>query len=256
MHGWIRGLVVAIGVTAMAGSAGATDLVVYSAAAMKAAMESVAAEFTAATGEHVRFVFGTAGVVRDRVAAGEAVDLVIAPPAPLKDLAARGFVVADSIKGLGETKLGVGVRRGWPHPKLATEADIQTMLLAAPSIGMPDPSTGATTGVYLAKLFEKMGLAEVLKPKLRLYPDGLQAMEAGARGDVALGLGQISEILPVAGVELAGVLPDSLQLRTVYAVSRSSHSGNPAAAQRLYEFLTNSARAPGMVKFGFVAPSP
>ena len=240
----------------MSMAAQSAELVVYSAAAMKAAMASVPADFAAATGDHVRFVFGTAGFVRDKVEAGEAVDLVIAPPAPLKDLAARGLVAADSIKGLGETKLGVGVRRGAPHPKFATEADFQTMLLSAPSIGMPDPATGATTGVYLAKLFEKMGLAEVLKTKLRLYPDGLQAMEAGARGDVALGLGQISEILPVAGVELAGVLPDSLQLRTVYAVSRASHSGNPAAAQRLYEFLINPARQTGMVKYGFGPPSP
>ena len=250
---WVLGLAVAMSVGMTAQSA---DLVVYSAAAMKAAMGPVPAEFAAATGDYVRFVFGTAGFVRDKVAGGEAVDLVIAPPAPLKELAGQGLVAAESIKGLGETKLGVAVRHGTPHPALATEADLSTTLLAAPSIGMPDPATGATTGVYLAKMFDKMGLTEALKPKLRLYPDGLQAMEAGAKGEIALGLGQLSEILPVDGVDVAGTIPDSLQLRTTYAVGIASHSGNAAAARRLYDFLTAPSRHAGMEKYGFTAPKP
>ena len=252
MAKWLLGMVLAMSVGT---GANAAELVVYSAAAMKGAMAAVPAEFAAATGDHVRFVFGTAGVVRDKVKAGEAADLVIAPPAPLKDLAAHGFVVSQSIKGLGETKLGLAVKHGNPHPAIASEDDFRTTLLAAPSIGMPDPSTGATTGIYLAKLFDKMGMTDVMKPKLRLFPDGLQAMEAGARGEVAIGLGQISEILPVAGAELVVAIPDALQLRTVYAVGIAAHSANPAAAKRLYEFLNAPARQAEFGKFGFTTPA-
>jgi molybdate transport system substrate-binding protein len=214
----------------------ADELVVLSAAAVKSVMADVPARFEAATGTKIRFVFGTAGVIRD-AAVGGPFDIAILPPAPLEDLVKRGLVIADSRHDLGAVRLGAAVRTGTYPPRIATEAEFKETLLAASSIGMADPATGATSGIYLAKLLDRLGIADAVKPKLKLYPEGQTAMEAGARGEVALGLGQISEIMPVAGMTLIGPIPESLQLRTVYAAGLAVKSANPARAQALMDLL-------------------
>jgi molybdate transport system substrate-binding protein len=215
----------------------AGELVVLSAAAMKTAVSQVPAGFEAATGEHVTFVFGTAGFICDKAVAGEVFDVVIVPPAPLADLIKRGLVVDGSMRQLGLVKLGAAVRSGTPHPDIATEASFKAAILAAPSIGMADPATGATSGIYLAKLLEQMGVMEAVRPRLKFYPEGQVAMEAAARGEVAFGLGQVSEILPVAGTDLVGTIPEALQLRTIYTAGLAKGARNPDPARRLLDYL-------------------
>jgi molybdate transport system substrate-binding protein len=237
-------------------SAQAAELIVYSATAMQAALSRIPAEYAAATGDQVRFVYGTAGFVQDHLAAAAAADVAIMPPSRQRDLAERGLVQGDTVKGLGETRLAVVVRRGAPHPRIVTEDEFRTALLAAPSLGTADPANGATTGIYLAKLFERMGLAAALTPKLHLYPNGLSVAAAAARGDVAFGIGQISEILPVQGAEAAGDLPETLQLHTVYAISLPVHPAHPGAARRLYDFLLLRAARGDFSRFGFEPVKP
>lgn len=234
----------------LAPMAHADELVVLSAAAVKTVMAEVPAKFEAATGTKVRFVFGTAGVVRD-AAVGGPFDLVIIPPALLADLVKRGLVLEASRRDLGTVRLGAAVKTGTTPPAIDTEAAFKAALLAAPSIGMADPATGATSGIYLAKLMERLGVADAVKPKLRLYPEGQTAMEAGARGEVALGLGQISEITPVAGMTLIGPLPESLQLRTIYAAGLAVKSSSPAKAAALMQMLAGSELAAVFHSSGF-----
>lgn len=231
------GLLVLITMGLAVQPARAGDLVVLSAAAMKTAVSQIPAAFEAATGEHVTFVFGTAGFIRDKAVAGEMFDVAIVPPAPLADLMKRGLVVDGSMRPLGLVKLGAAVRTGTPHPDIATEASFKAALLAAPSIGMADPATGATSGIYLVKMLERMGVMETVRPRLKFYPEGQVAMEAAARGDVAFGLGQVSEILPVAGTDLVGTIPESLQLRTIYAAGLAKGARNPETARRLLDYL-------------------
>ncbi len=215
----------------------AADIVVLSAAAMKTAVSDLPKRYEAETGDHVSFIFGTAGFIRDKAVAGEPFDLVIVPPAPLGDLVKRQLVVDGSMQKLGLVRLGAAVRTGTPHPPIETEAAFKATLLAAPSIGMADPATGATSGIYLAKLLEQLGIMEQVRGRLKFYPEGQVAMEAAAHGEVAFGLGQISEILPVAGVDMLGPIPEPLQLRTIYAAGLAAHSHAPEAAQRLMRFL-------------------
>ncbi len=235
----------------------ASDLVVLSAAAMKTAVAEVPAEFVAATGDHVTFVFGTAGFIRDKAVGGEVFDVVIVPPAPLGDLVKRDLVVDGSMRRLGLVKLGAAVRSGAPHPDISTEAAFKAALLAASSIGMADPGTGATSGIYLAKLLEQLGVMETVRPHLKYYPEGQVAMEAAARGEVALGLGQVSEILPVAGTDLVGTLPEALQLRTIYAAGLAKGTRNPEAARRLLDYLAGPKAGAAYRLQGFeVVPAP
>ena len=249
----VRWLMTAILMGLVSASALGAELVVPSAAAVRAGLASLPERF-AATGNQVKFVFGTAGGTRDRVTSGQPFDLAIAPPAQIADLTKRGFLIEGKGGPLGSTRLGVAVKHGGDKPVLATTEDFKAALALAPSIGLADPSTGATTGVYFAKLLGDLGMADSLKAKIKIYPDGNGAMEALAKGEVALAAGQISEILPVAGVDLAAPLPDAIQLRTTYSVGMSAKSANPEAAAQLLEAMTSAETRAALKASGFETP--
>ncbi len=235
-------------------SAWSADLVVPSAAAVRAGLMNLPQRFEAATGNHLRFEFGTAGTTRDKVTSGAPFDLAIAPPAQIADLTKRGFLVEGKGGPLGTTKLGIAVKIGAIKPALISPDDFKAALLNADSVGLADPSTGATTGIYFAKLLTELGIAETLKLKVKVYPDGNGAMEALARGEVAIAAGQISEIMPVPGVELVAPLPDAIQLKTVYAVGLSAKSPNREAAEKLLEIMGNSESKAALKASGFDVP--
>lgn len=238
-----------------AGAARAGDVVIVSAAAVKTPLEAAAAVSEAAIGERLVMSFGTAGAVKDRVTGGSAVDVAVLPPARLDDLVRQGLIEAEGRQPLGTVRLGMAVKAGAPRPAISTADDVRAVLVAAPSIGLADPASGATTGIFFAKLLRDMGLADTLKLRIRLFPDGTAAMEALARGEVALAAGQISEIRPVVGVDLVGPLPDALQLRTVYAAGVSAHAARPEAARATIAFLRSARMAPAFLAAGFDPPS-
>lgn len=229
----------------------AADLVVFSAAAMKGAFEQVPAAFYALTGDHVGFIFGTAGQIRDRVISGEHVDLVIVPPAPMADLGERNFVRKESSAALAVVRLGAAVRSGAALPSIANERAFTQALLEAPSIGMADPSTGATSGIYLAKLIDRLGISQQIKTRITYYPEGQAAMEAVGRGEIQLGLGQISEIMPVHSVVLIGPIPKDLQLRTTYVGAIASNTDQPETVQRLLTYLLGPVVRKALSENGF-----
>ncbi|RFB80803.1 substrate-binding domain-containing protein [Methylovirgula sp. 4M-Z18] len=241
-----------IGVLALlGGQAHAADLVVLAAAAVKKSVENVPDRFQKMTGDHVTFVFGTAGQIRKKAMADNSFAIVVLPPAPLTELIKGGLVVDGSRQDLGTVRLAAAVQSGATQPDLTDMQTFKQSLLNAPSIGLANPATGATTGTYLAELFKRMGIADQLSSKIKLYPDGLAAMQGLARGEVALGLGQKSEITPVAGVDLIGVLPDAAQLRTIYSAGLGSNSGDRQAAQRLLTYLRSPEMKAAFVANGF-----
>ena len=234
----------------------AADLVVFSAAAMKGALENLPEQYLAASGDHVHLVYGTAGQVRERVVSGQAFDLVILPPKPLADLAARHLVSEDSEKNIARVRLGLAVKTGAAIPGIADDQAFAKVLLDARSIGMADPATGATSGVYLAKLIDRLGLGDKVGPKLKYYPEGQTAMEAMARDEVSVGLGQISEIMPVHGVTLVGPIPEDLQLKTTYAAGISATSASADAARKLLSYLGGPAVQASLKANGFDLSTP
>ncbi len=236
------------------GAVRAGDVAVASAAAVRAPLEAAAALSQSAIGERLATSFGTAGAIRDRVAGESVVDLVVLPPARLDELVAGGSVEAEGRTQLGTVRLGVAVRAGAPRPAIATEAEVRAALLASPSIGLADPASGATTGIFFAKLLDDMGLAATLRPRIKSFPDGTAAVEAVARGEVALAMGQISEIRPVEGADLVGPLPDGLQLRTTYAAGVATHAARPEAARATIAFLRSGRLAAAFLSAGFDPP--
>jgi molybdate transport system substrate-binding protein len=242
------------GIGCLASTIARTDEVkIYSAAAVRSAVAGVRDRFSM-NGDHADFVFGTAGSSFDKIVRGTAFDLVIVPTPQLAELAKRGFI-ADGIGGpLGSVRLGLAVRSGNRGPDLSDVAAFKAALIRAPSIGLADPATGATTGIYLSKLFAELGIIESIKDKLKLLPDGNAAMEAVARGEVAIAVGQISEIRPVAGVDLVGPLPEAIQLRTTYSVGLARTPVAPRAANNLLEALTSAQTQAEFLASGFDLP--
>ncbi|WNC94757.1 substrate-binding domain-containing protein [Paraburkholderia sp. FT54] len=232
-------------------SAHAADLIVLSAAAMKGALENLPEQYLAATGDHVRLVYGTAGQVRDRAVSGQAFDLVIVPSEPLAKLTERHLVEKGSQVDIARVRLGVAVKAGAALPGINDDQAFTKVLLDAPSIGMADPATGATSGIYLARLIDRLGVGGTVGLKVKYYPEGQTAMEAMARGEVSLGLGQISEIKPVHGVTLVGPIPEDLQLVTTYAAGIGTKSERPDAAKKLLSYLTGPTVQTSLKANGF-----
>ncbi|MEW9585873.1 molybdate ABC transporter substrate-binding protein [Paraburkholderia sp. DGU8] len=237
-------------------SAHAADLVVLSAAAMKGALEDLPERYLAATGDRVRVIYGTAGQVRDRAVSDQAFDLVIVPPEPLAKLTGRHLVKEGSQVDIARVRLGVAVKAGTALPAINDDEAFTKVLRDTPSIGMADPASGATSGIYLARLIDRLGIGATVGPKVKYYPEGQTAMEAMARGEVSLGLGQISEIKPVHGVALVGPIPEDLQLVTTYAAGIGTNSKQPDAAKKLLSYLTGPAVQTSLKANGFDLVSP
>jgi molybdate transport system substrate-binding protein len=128
---------------------------------------------------------------------------------------------------------GVAVRKGAPKPDLATAESFKSALLAAKSVAYV--GAGAT-GANIRGIFERFGIAEEMKAKTKLL-SGVSAADAVAQGEAELGFTMISEILPVAGAELAGPLPPEVQVYTVFPAAMSSSAREPAAAYAFVRFL-------------------
>jgi molybdate transport system substrate-binding protein len=219
----------------------AEEITVLCPRGVQAPLAAVAERFRAEHGHRVRFEYGTAGAVARRASAGEAADIVITAARGLDDLGARGVTVSTTRVSVGAVGVGIAVRAGAARPDVATPEALTAALLGAPSIGYADPARGGQGGTHFAKVIAQLGLTEKLRPKTRLFPEGLQALERVAAGEVALAAAPISEILPLAGLSLAGPLPSSLQARLAYAAALLARAPAPDVARAFLAALT----APG-----------
>lgn len=255
MRAWL-GLIVGLTASCVATCARAeppVEVPVLAAMAMAASLRALEPEIRA-QGVAPRLELGTAGWAHDQVADGAPGDVVLALPAQLDDLTRRGLVVAQSRRRVALARLGVAVKIGAPMPDIATAAALKRAFLATPSLGLADPAAGATTGIYFARMLHEQGMEAALVGRLHLYPDGTSAMRALARGEVELAAGQVSEIVPVAGVQLVGRLPSDLQLLTIYEAGIASHAQAPDAAAKLVAVLMSDAATPVLAALGLERP--
>ncbi len=218
----------------LAADAAAADIKVLVAGAFKPVVVALVPAFEARTGHKVTVDNGTAGQLTRRIADGEAFDVAIITPPVIKELATSGKVQADTAANVARVGIGVAVKAGAPAPDIGTSEAFQRALLAARAVAYIDPAAGGSSGVYLSKLFETMGIAGAIRPKAVLVPGGLVAQRL-VTGEADLAIHQISEILAVPGVTLVGPLPAAIQNYTVYAGAVSAQPVNGAAAR---EFMT------------------
>jgi molybdate transport system substrate-binding protein len=237
------------GITA-ANTAGAAEIDVLCAVALHPAMDELIPGFERSTGHKVTTAYGTAGDVVERVEKGQAADLVISA-APLMDkLQAEGKVMAGSRVIIAKVGVGAFVRKGAAKPDISSPDAFRRSMLAARSIAYPDPAGGGASGIYVAGLLERLGIAAEMKPKTRLST--LRALYASvASGEVEIGFNQVSEILAQPTVELVGPLPSAIQNYTQFAPGIVAGSRQIDATRALVAFLTSPAAQAVLKAKGF-----
>ena len=229
--------------------AAAAEIKVLTAGAFKQVLLVLVPEFEKQTGHKVILENDTVGALTKRIDGGEAFDLAVLTPAAVNDLAAKGKFVAGSRTNLGRVGVGVVVKEGAPKPDISSADAFKKALLAAKSVAYIDPAAGGSSGIYVAGLLDKLGVAADVKPKAKLIPGGAVA-EHIARGEAELGIHQISEILPVKGITLVGPLPADIQNYTVYAAGLGANGKEGEAAKALLKTLSGPAAADALKSKG------
>jgi molybdate transport system substrate-binding protein len=214
----------------------ATIKVMASAAFREAYLELVP-QFERASGHKVTTLWVPSVQMMSRLKGGETVDVVILSAASLDELIQAG-IIGDRVD-LAKSGVGVAVRAGAAKPNISSGEALKRAVLAARSVVY---STGPS-GIYLAGLFQRMGIAEQVKTKLKQV-QGEPAGAVVARGEAELGFQQVSELLPVPGIDLVGPLPPDVQQITTFSAGLHVKAKELDAAKALVKFLTAPAAAP------------
>ena len=237
------------GITA-GSTARAAEIKLLCAVALQPAMVVLISDFEKSSGHKVMIAYATAGAVANSVQKGEAADIVISSVPLIDQLQAQGKVVAGSRVNIAKVGVGVFVRKGAAKPDISSAEAFKRSMLAARSIAYPDPAGGGASGIYVAGLLERLGIAGEMKPKTKLST--LETLYASvASGEVEIGFNQISEILAQPTVELAGPLPSAIQNYTQFAPGIVTGSGQTDAAGALVTFLSSPAAQTVLKAKGF-----
>jgi molybdate transport system substrate-binding protein len=232
----------AVGV-ALCTTAQAVELKVLTAGAFKSTVVALLPEYEKASGNKVSVENETVGGLMKRIEAGESFDVVVMTPETVDKLAGENKVMSGSRTNLARVGVGVMVKAGANKPDISTVDAFKKALIDAKSVSFVDPASGGSSGIYIAKLLERLGIADQVKPKEKLKQGGYVADYVEA-GEAELGIQQISEILPHAGVTLVGPLPQDIQNYTVYAAGIGAGTQHGEAAKALIATLSGpSAQA-------------
>ena len=197
------------------GIAQAADIKVLCSGSLKLALAKLIPEFEKSSGHTVTIVYGPAGAMTGLVKKGEAADVAIVSRSQLEALESQGKIVPGSRIDIAGSALGVAVRKGAPKPDIGSVDSFKRTLLSARAIGYRDPATGSLSGTYTAGLLERLGIAQELKPRIRLDRSDGDAPEnvfrALVTGEIDLQIGQISEIVLSPDIDLVGPLPGEIQ---------------------------------------------
>ncbi len=232
--------------------AAAAEIKLLTTGAFKSVALALIPRFEAETGHTVVVENDTAGGLVRRIGEGAAFDVVVLTPGAIRDLAAQGKVAGAPVD-LARVGIGVAVKAGAPRPDIGSVEAFKRMLLDARSVAYIDPRAGGSSGVYLAQLFQRLGVAEQVQGKAVLVPGGLVA-ERVFNGDAQIGIHQISELLAVSVAEFVGPLPAEIQNYTGYAGGVGASAREPAAARALLATFSGPAAATVLRDKGMLPP--
>lgn len=246
-------LAAALGLVASAEIAAAAEVKVLSAGAYKQVVLALQPEFEKQTGHKLVVDNDTVGALQKRIEGGEAFDVVVVSPGAIDDLIKKGKVAEGTRQTLARVGIGVMVRAGAPKPDISSVEAFKKAVLDAKTVAYIDPASGGSSGIYLAKLFEQLGIADQVKTKARLKRGGYVA-DLLVSGEAEFGIHQISEITPVKEVTLVGPLPREIQNYTTYAAGIASAAKDREAAHALVKTLAGPAAADVLKQKGMELP--
>jgi molybdate transport system substrate-binding protein len=227
------------GTLLFAGNVAAAEIKVMATAGVQEVYNELAPQFEKASGHKIVTTWaGTVDVLK-KMRAGESYDLVLVATDALKELAKEGKFAPGNITALAKSGIGVAVPAGAKKPDISSGDALKKTLLASKSIAY---STGPS-GVYVGQLLQRWGIADELKPKIRIVPPGSLVGEVVARGEAEIGFQQTQEFLSVKNVQYIGPLPADVQVITEFSGGIPSSSKEAEAARALVKFLTTPAAA-------------
>ncbi len=224
-------------------------LQLISSMATKLLLADLAARYTAQTGV-VMNVVSVGGVdAAKRLQAGEIFDAVVLASNAIAQLTTAGHIVAGSRVDVVDSGVAVAVRAGAVRPDIASEAAVKAAVLAAPRLSY---STGPS-GVQLALLFKRWGIADAIASRIVTAPPGIPVGALVARGEVDLGFQQLSELMALPGITVVGPLPPEIQITTTFSAAIASRSTQPEAVRALLQFFVSPEVAALKRQHGMVA---
>jgi molybdate transport system substrate-binding protein len=248
---WLRLGVVLFGlafIIAGGGAVQAADLRVLGGGAMASVWADIKPKFEQASGHKLDIFLGTTPNLIKEAKSGNAFDVGIVPVDVMQDVAAKAKFVTGPTTDIARVGLGVAVRSGAPKPDIGTAAALKAALLNAQSVAsIPESATGYS----IARVFDRLGIAEAMKAKMKAQPNPAAVVAAVAKGDAELGLFLIN-ILTAPGLDVVGPFPAELQETVVFTAAIATGTKEADAAKALIEFLKGPAgvaiiKARGMV---------
>jgi molybdate transport system substrate-binding protein len=241
----LRAFICGLALATLSSSGGgglAAEVKVLSSNAARSLMEEVGPLFERASGHKVTLGFGTSQQVAKRMQDGEAADLVVITPEAIDQLVKLGKIVDGSHVNVARSFVGIAIRAGVDRPDISTPEALKRTLLAAKSVTFSDPATGAASGVHAVRVFERLGIADEMKPKYKLG-DGSSTGPIVARGEAELAIQQISALKPYAGIDIIGPLPPELQYVTTLSAGIGVAGNAPDAVKAFIKYLATPEAA-------------
>jgi molybdate transport system substrate-binding protein len=245
---------ISLGVVMASEKGSAAEVKVLTAGAFKQVVLAVVPEFEKQTGHKVTVDNDTVGGLTKKIEGGETFDVVVLTPSAVDELTKKGKIDDGTKAVLARVGVGVMVKAGAPVPDVSSVDAFKRALLDAKSVSYIDPASGGSSGIYVANLLQKLGIADQIKPKEKLKKGGYVA-DLIKSGEAELGIHQISEIVPVKEVTLVGPLPAEIQNYTTYAAGVGASAKDSEAAKALIKVLSGPAAAAVLKEKGMDRPT-
>jgi molybdate transport system substrate-binding protein len=229
------------------------SLNILSGGAAQGLVGSLAPSFKADTGFDIAGEFGAVGAMADKLRGGMPADIVVLTAALLATLAAERLVVAASISDVGLVETALAVRASDSKVVARNEAELREALLASDAIFVPD-TKASTAGIHVAKVLARLGIADNVAARLKIFPNGATAMRELAASDAQhpIGCTQSTEIISTGSVVLSGSLPPGCELATMYTAGVTTKAAHPLQASALIGLLIGAGQREQRQRAGFI----
>jgi molybdate transport system substrate-binding protein len=223
--------------TALTGTLGAAELRLLAGGAMTNVWAEIKPEFESASGHKLEIFFGTTPNLIKEATSSKPFDVGVVPVEVMQDAAARAKFVAGPTMDIARVGLGVAVRAGASKPEIGTVDTFKAALLKAQSVAsIPESATGYS----IARVFDRLGISEQMKSKMKAQPNPAAVVAVVAKGEVELGLFLIN-VLTTPGLDVVGPFPSEVQENVIFTAAVAADAKDAAAAKALVEFLKGPA---------------